>query len=140
MISIRTPLVKRRRIPLMPLIDVIFILVMFFLLSSTFGIWRPLEVSLGGTRTGESVSQSLEPAPSVLILARPQSETGPMRLNVNGRDLRLDQLADELDRLAGLGAEAAVLVPTGGTGFQAVVRILDEARSSRIKKVSLKLD
>ncbi len=140
MISIRTPLVKRRRIPLTPLIDVIFILVMFFLLSSTFGIWRPLEVSLGGTRTGETVPQASATAPSVLIVARPQSETGTIRLNVNGLELELDQLAEELDRLASLGAEGAILVPAGGTGFQTVVRILDEARSSRIKRVSLKLD
>ncbi len=48
MISIETPLARRKRIPLTPLIDVIFILIMFFLLSSTFGVWRPLEVALGG--------------------------------------------------------------------------------------------
>ncbi|POF29274.1 ExbD/TolR family protein [Roseibium marinum] len=140
MISIRTPLGKRRRIPLTPLIDVIFILVMFFLLSSSFGIWRPLEVSLGGERAGESVSQPPEAAPSILILARPHQESGVLRLTVNGLELELDELADELDRLAGLGAVGAILIPAGGTGFQEVVRILDEARSSRIKRVSLKLD
>ncbi|WP_428674187.1 ExbD/TolR family protein, partial [Roseibium sp.] len=47
MISIHRHSEKRRRIPLTPLIDVIFILVMFFLLSSTFGVWRPLDVALG---------------------------------------------------------------------------------------------
>ncbi|PVB63599.1 biopolymer transporter ExbD [Labrenzia sp. 011] len=140
MISIRTPLAKRRRIPLTPLIDVIFILVMFFLLSSTFGIWRPLEISLGGETAGESPPPAVESAPSVLILARTQHTTGTLRLNVNGLDVELEELAAELDRLAGLGAESAVLMPAGGTGFQEVVRILDEAKSSRIKRVSLKLD
>jgi len=126
--------------PLTPLIDVIFILVMFFLLSSTFGIWRPLDVSLGGAEPAGATNQPAETAPSVFILVRTDQSSGKTRLNVNGNDVALTDLAAELDRFAGLGAESAVLVPAGGTSFQEVVRILDEARSSRIRKVSLKLN
>ncbi len=125
-----------------PLIDVIFILVMFFLLSSTFGVWRPLEISLGGAaRSAPETQQNQKPTvPPVLISVRANPGSGTVRLTVNGVDLDLGHLMDELDRLAGLGAKDAVLVPTKGTSFQQVVQILDAARSSRIRSVSLKLD
>ncbi|MEM9634350.1 MAG: biopolymer transporter ExbD [Pseudomonadota bacterium] len=141
MILIKNPIGKRRRIPLMPLIDVIFILVMFFLLSSTFGVWRPLEVSLGEeTHTSRETERSDLGAPSILIAYRPAADQSQEVLTVNGIDVSLEQLSAELDRLASLGAESAILVPTEGTEFQQVINILDEARSSRLKKVSLKLE
>jgi biopolymer transport protein ExbD len=141
MLLIRKPIGKKKRIPLTPLIDVIFILVMFFLLSSTFGIWRPLEVSLGGDGGPPAGDQAtIQKIPAVLIMVRKGLGPGTMRLSVNGQDLDLLALADELDRLAARGAEDAILVPVGGTEFQQVVRILDMARSSKIKKVSLQLN
>lgn len=141
MILIQNPIGKRRRIPLMPLIDVIFILVMFFLLSSTFGVWRPLEVSLSEDGSSDRVGaqQDLD-LPPILIAFRPASDTSLEMLTVNGVDVSLEQLSSELDRLASLGAENAILVPADGTEFQQVIDILDEARSSRLKKVSLTLE
>lgn len=140
MILIQTPVARRRRIPLTPLIDVIFILIMFFLLSSTFGIWRPLDVSLGQPRAGQGTEQA-PPArqPSVLIVVRASGQEGRAELSVNGVDLTFDALAEELDRLAERGAVNALLIPEKGTDFQQVVRILDEARASRLKRVSLQL-
>lgn len=125
----------------MPLIDVIFILVMFFLLSSTFGVWRPLEVSLGEDgSSSRKTDLSNASVPSILIAFRPASEHSQEMLTVNGLNLSLQELTIELDRLASLGAESAILVPADGTEFQQVINILDEARSSRLKKVSLKLE
>jgi biopolymer transport protein ExbD len=140
MILIQNPIGKRRRIPLMPLIDVIFILVMFFLLSSTFGVWRPLEVSLNEEGSSEGKAQQELGVLPILIAFRPASTTSQQMLTVNGVDVSLEQLSGELDRLASLGAENAILVPAEGTEFQQVIDILDEARSSRLRKVSLKLE
>lgn len=141
MMSITSPVGKRRRIPLTPLIDVIFILIMFFLLSSSFGVWRPLDILLGNTpAAGEPASQSRPEVPSVYIVMRERDGTEETVLNVNGRDVSFEQFSGELDRLAGLGAETAIFVPSRDTDFQQVVRILDEARASRLKKVSLQLD
>jgi len=140
MILISTPVARRRRIPLTPLIDVIFILIMFFLLSSTFGIWRPLDVSLGQSAVEQGADQTSPPkGPSVLIIVRAVQESGRAELTVNGVDLAFENLSDELDRLAALGAANALLIPDSGADFQQVVRILDEARSSRLKRVSLHL-
>lgn len=140
MILIQSPVARRRRIPLTPLIDVIFILIMFFLLSSTFGIWRPLDVSLGQSTSGQGTKNaSSSKGPAVLILVRGGQDRAQMRLTVNGVELSLENLSEELDRLAGLGAANALLIPDRETDFQQVVRILDEARSSKLKRVSLHL-
>ena len=141
MISIETPVARRRRIPLTPLIDVIFILIMFFLLSSTFGVWRPLEVSLGrGAPAGGTETQSVATVPAVLIVVKAVQGEGRSAVTVNGRDLALADLAAELNRLAKAGAKDAVLLPAKGTDFQQIVRILDEARTSNLTSVRLHLE
>jgi biopolymer transport protein ExbD len=141
MMLISAPVARRRRIPLTPLIDVIFILIMFFLLSSTFGVWRPLSVSLQRpapvVSTGQETPRS---GPAVFIVVRPGLQDGRAELTVNGVEMDFEDLAAELDRLAALGAEDALLVPDRGTDFQRVVTILDEARGSRLNRVSLHLD
>lgn len=145
MIRIGPPLARRKRIPVTPLIDVIFILVMFFLLSSSFGIWRPLEVALG-VNAGQDPAQ--EPrqefcgvqVPAVLISLKGQGGTGSVRMTVNGQPVSLNGLQAELNRLAGLGAGSAVLIPSADVEFQQVVDVLDAARASDIHKVSLTLD
>ncbi|TYC65912.1 biopolymer transporter ExbD [Stappia sp. BW2] len=141
MISIETPLVRRKRIPLTPLIDVIFILIMFFLLSSTFGVWRPLDVVLGGgAPAGGTEEQKPASVAAVLIVVKTRPGAEAIALTVNGRDLALSALAEELDRLADAGARDAVLLPDRGMDFQQVVRILDEARSSKLTSVRLHLN
>jgi biopolymer transport protein ExbD len=141
MIQIQTPIARRRRIPLMPLIDVIFILIMFFLLSSTFGIWRPLSVSLDRPDPGALTQQAETPnAPAVFIVVRAAGQGKRTGLAVNGVELAFGELAAELNRLVDRGAESALLVPGKGVDFQRVVHVLDEARASRLKRVSLHLD
>jgi biopolymer transport protein ExbD len=141
MISIETPIARRKRIPLTPLIDVIFILIMFFLLSSTFGAWHPLDVALGGgTPAGGTEAQKPASLATVLIVVKARSGSDGTALTVNGRDLTLADLAEELNRLADAGARDAILLPAKGTDFQQVVRILDEAHSSRLTSVRLHLN
>ncbi|WP_415717003.1 ExbD/TolR family protein [Roseibium sp.] len=140
MLLIRKPIGKKKRIPLTPLIDVIFILVMFFLLSSTFGVWRPLDVAIGEPKDQTAPNQNTtSPAPAVLIQLAISEEDQTVSLIVNGVDLPMGSLASELDRLAEKGASSAILIPGEGTDFQQVVDVLDVARTSRIGKVSLQL-
>ncbi len=141
MIQIHNPVGKRRRIPLTPLIDVIFILVMFFLLSSTFGIWRPLDVALGsGESVGAADNSRTSTAPAVLIVLKMGAGSDIPELIVNGLPVPLGELGSELNRLAAAGAETAVLIPHKATDFQQVVHILDAAKATNMKRVSLKLD
>ena len=129
-----------------PLIDVIFILVMFFLLSSTFGAWRPLDVLLGrgpDEPVKEASTDEIPPnpvVPAVLIQLKGATNGTGSRILLNGVQIGLEDLAAELDNLVAKGAAEAVLLPEPGTAFQHVVHVLDSARSSAIGKVHLQLD
>lgn len=114
---------------------------MFFLLSSTFGVWRPLDVGIG-SETAEKANdqQTNNGAPSVLIQIGQGDGVEGTTIVVNGSTLELEELSGELNRLAGLGADSAILLPAKGTEFQSVIEILDEARTSNLKRISLKLN
>lgn len=51
--------VHRRAISLTPLIDVVFILLLFFMLSSTFIQWRQIDVSAPTEASGEAKPQRI---------------------------------------------------------------------------------
>ncbi|QDG77477.1 biopolymer transporter ExbD [Labrenzia sp. PHM005] len=141
MLRIDKPLKTRKRLALTPLIDVIFILVMFFLLSSTFGVWQPLDVSLSSEQ-GADVANTAAQAkvPSVLMAIRSGPEPNSSTVTINGIDFPKTKMVDELNRLAGLGAEDVFLLPAEDVDFQEVVTLLDLARSSNIARISMKVD
>ncbi len=68
------------------LIDVIFLLLLFFMLSSTFSKFSEVELSAGSTGSG-AVSET---APLFL-------ELGEEALRLNGQSLTLDALAQAID-------------------------------------------
>jgi len=141
MLRITRPLAARKRLSLTPLIDVIFILVMFFLLSSTFGVWRPLEIGLGGDGTQRIASGTgAAKVPSVLMTVRPGHTGAAVILEINGVATPEHMMVVELDRLAGVGATDVLFIPAQDMDFQNIVRLLDLARGSRISRVSLNVD
>ncbi|PTW50229.1 biopolymer transporter ExbD [Rhodovulum kholense] len=77
---------RRRPLSLTPLVDVIFLLLLFFMLSSTFT--RFAEVDLSAAAPGGSAATP-ETKPLFLQLA-------PEGLRLNGRDMPLEALADTL--------------------------------------------
>ena len=87
------------------LIDVIFLLLLFFMLSSTFS--RFSEVELAATGRGSGTSTEITPA---------FLQLGASSLHLTGQDVALTALADLLENvLAGLGeAPARVLVSLRG--------------------------
>lgn len=141
MLRIDKPSKARKRLALTPLIDVIFILVMFFLLSSTFGVWQPLDVSLSSEQ-GAGGTNTAGPAkvPSVLMTIRSGPEPNTSTVTINGLEIPKTKMVEELNRLAGLGAEDVFLLPAEDIDFQEVVTLLDLARSSNIARISMKVD
>ena len=74
----------RRRLSLTSLIDVIFLLLLFFMLSSTFTRFAEVELSAAGSGAAVSAQK-----PIFLSLA-------PDTLRLNGEAVALDSLADTL--------------------------------------------
>jgi biopolymer transport protein ExbD len=91
---------RRRRLSLTPLIDVIFLLLLFFMLSSTFTPFAELELGPGGTGAAAPDTPPL--------FLRVSGEA----LSLNGRPVALEVLAREAATRAPEGA--ALLVSLGG--------------------------
>ncbi|MEX2630219.1 MAG: biopolymer transporter ExbD [Tistlia sp.] len=120
---------RRRRagISLTPLIDVVFILLIFFMLASSFLDWRAIDMN-APQRTG--AGSSVEGA--VLVEVRRDG------LRLSGEIVSLDGLGR---RMAGLLAERVdqkVLVrPAPGVALQDTVQVLDRLAGAGVTDLSL---
>ncbi|RAH96563.1 biopolymer transporter ExbD [Acuticoccus sediminis] len=111
----RMPARRRRRLPLTPLIDVIFLLLLFFMLSSTFLRFADVEVaSAGAARSGAASTGSA----ALLKLA------GDGGLVLNGQRVEDAALMDALEGLADDGTTRLVLTAETGSTVQALVDLL----------------
>lgn len=108
---------RRRRLSLTSLIDVIFLLLLFFMLSSTFT--RFAEVELSGGQAGQATSET---RPDVLIRL---DDDG---WSINGAVSEEDDAMAELARLAEAGAESAVLIVRGDVTAQTLVSAVETVR------------
>ena len=91
---------RRRKLSLTSLIDVIFLLLLFFMLSSTFSQFSEVELTTGGA------GQAALPEGRPIFL-----RLGADSLSVNAREVTLDGLAEALGPL--MEDDARALVSTG---------------------------
>ena len=77
----------RRPLSMTPLIDVIFLLLMFFMLSSTFSTFGEIEL------TQAAAGPASQSAPGTRVFV----QLGEQRLTLNGSPVTLDGLAARLD-------------------------------------------
>jgi len=108
------PALRRTRIPLTSLVDVVFILLFFFMLASHFLDWRVLPIDLASV-----VEKSDDASPTALTV-----------LLLPGGELRLgEHPASAVEIVAAIRAEAGtrpvMLVPARGVSVQATVDALD---------------
>ncbi|MEX0957041.1 MAG: biopolymer transporter ExbD [Rhizobiaceae bacterium] len=109
---IEATLRRRRPLSLTSLIDVIFLLLLFFMLSSTFT--RFGEVAITGGR-----ATAAGDAPDVMIRL---SDNG---WSVNGHSFDEAAAVAELDRLKEAGARTAVLMVRGAVNSQQLVSAVE---------------
>jgi biopolymer transport protein ExbD len=125
-----TPVI-RRPIPLTPLIDVVFLLLMFFMLSSTsarFGTFGNGATQTLEQRTGASSGQDVMPGAIIVV-------SGAGDVVVNGEPVARDELAERLDQLFAAGARRAMLRAVGRASVQDLVSVLDITGQSRLNNV-----
>lgn len=92
---------RRRRMSLTSLIDVIFLLLLFFMLTATFSRFGDIELTTGGS------AEATETSRLVFVQLR---GTG---LTLNGEVILLDRLDDELAALSADRRADAVIVSVG---------------------------
>ena len=118
---------KRPLISLTPLIDVVFILLIFFMLASSFLDWRAIDLNAPGKAAAGS---SMEAA--MIVDLRHDG------LRLSGETLSLDQLAARVRERIAVNPEQRVLVrPEGGVVLQRTVAVLDLLSSSGVRQLSL---
>ncbi|MCV6577494.1 MAG: biopolymer transporter ExbD [Cohaesibacter sp.] len=119
---------RRRRsvVGLTSLIDVIFLLLLFFMLSSTFSRYSQLDLGVAGTGSGAGER------PKLLISI---AEVGAIRLN--GKPTSLDDLDAAIEDYRDKGVKRAVLVPKGDVAVQRLVMTLERLKQSGLSSVSL---
>jgi biopolymer transport protein ExbD len=106
---------KRRPLSLTSLIDIIFLLLLFFMLSSTFT--RFGEVAITGGRANASAGGA---PPDVMIRLTDQG------WSVNGLSFDQDSAIAELGRLKDAGARSAVLMVRGAVDSQQLVSAVEK--------------
>jgi biopolymer transport protein ExbD len=132
---------ERRRNPtLLPLVDVIFLLLIFFMFSSNLSPFALLQLTRD--RTGTAGAPEAAAAVPATLSARDVDvmllvgAAGAIR--VNGEEVAGDVLRPFLTELHRRGAENLVIVPTAGATVQDLVSALEAARRSGIAFVAIR--
>lgn len=89
---------RRRRLSMTSLIDVIFLLLLFFMLSSTFTRFAEVELTSGGAGAASSDAKPIF------------AQVGPQELRLNGEAVSLADVAPRLADLTGSGDQATPLL------------------------------
>jgi biopolymer transport protein ExbD len=121
---------RRPLISLTPLIDVVFILLVFFMLASSFLDWRSIELNTPGASRGVS---RLEGA--ILIEVRAEG------LRLSGESLGHDALIRRMKGLLAQETDRRVLVkPSAGVAMQKTIAVLDSLAAAGVTDLSLIAD
>lgn len=119
---------RRRLIGLTPLIDVVFILLLFFMLASQFNQWRAVRISATGTPgIGDS-------APAVLVRVHDDGS-----VDLNGEPIASHALTARLRQALTREPDLAVRIESADeVPLQALVTVFDQLHAAGIDRMNLK--
>jgi biopolymer transport protein ExbD len=120
------PASNRKKISLTPLIDVVFILLLFFMLSSQFTQWQQLTLS------SPSKAQNQADEYTVIRLI-----TNDGLVEINHREYRFDGIAAIQAYLQENTTDQVVVVTKPSIVTQTVVTLIDDLKSAGISEVSM---
>ena len=111
-----------------PLIDIVFLLLVFFMLTSTFLIPEAVELELPESKTAEVTDT---PSVEVLLDAKGQ-------LRLNGETIEPGQLQQAIKPLLAQQSETAVTLKSDArTPVQSLLNVMDEIRAAGGSSISL---
>ena len=127
--DLRASNVGRRRtaIRLTPLIDVVFILLVFFMLASSFAEWRGIDLAAPGKSGATSSAEG-----AVLVEVRMEG------LRLSGMPMSLDALVARIEGMTERRSDLRIVVkPARGVPLQQTVRVLDRLTAAGVADLSL---
>ncbi len=120
--QLNVPEKKSLNLSLTPLIDVVFLLLIFFMLASTFSRFSSLPLSVNSGQSESNTSKKF-------ILVRIQKEG---QLEINGQKIISEELITVIDALVIEEGMKLFIKPLEGTTVQQLVSVMQKARQSKI--------
>ena len=118
-------------INLVPLIDVMMVILIFLMITTTYSKYTELQINLPTA----NAEKQLERANEVTVLVNAQGQYVVNRSPVTFRSI--EQLADELKRAAGAAKEPVVVISADATAtHQAVVRVMEASRLAGLSQIT----
>lgn len=110
-----------------PLIDIVFILLLFFVVTSVFIEETGVEVTKPDSKSAQSLDRQ-----SIIIAI-----TGDGRVYYGGQEIGLYGIGPVLSRLAVTSDQPVVVQADGETRTQTLISALDEVRAAGIENVNV---
>ena len=119
---------RRRLISLTPLIDVVLILLVFFMLASSFLDWRSIKLEMATSSGAQSAGEGA-------LLIRVKSNG---TIDLNGEAISIDNLVTKISsRLKIKPGQPILIQPEQGATLQPVVVLLDRLAAIGAHNISL---
>ncbi|MBN2032900.1 MAG: biopolymer transporter ExbD [Deltaproteobacteria bacterium] len=130
--KVNFPRARKARIEMLPLIDMVFLLLVFFIYGMlSMAVHRGLPVMLP-----KSVSASVEKDLVLSITVRSDGN-----LFLDREEVALEELSSLLSRRSGESEEAGVMIfADKDLGYQKLFHVLDEIRKAGLSRVSLQAE
>ena len=128
---LRTESLEEPQLNLTPMIDIVFLLIIFFMVGTRFSeIEQQYDIELPTA----SAVQPMTTRPDALVLNVARSGTVAM----NGVALDLEELQTKLEEARAKYPDQAVLIRGDGEGiYQSVIDVMDTCHRAKIQKFSL---
>ena len=127
MIQLNT-VIRRRRPSLTPMIDVVFLLLIFFMLVARFGVDKVIDINLPSA-LGQS--SQYEGAPRLIEI-----KSGNI-VSLNGTEIPLDQLSSKLSQLMPSPNALIIVRSSAEANTQDLLDVLLYLKSEKIMNVSV---
>ena len=123
------------RVDLVPMIDVIFQLVVFFMVSTTFIVTPGIGIIFPASATSEPVVVSKM---VVTVVSRDEIYLNKDRYDMNGLSQRLAEMSLEETDLEGNAKKTVLLEGDQGMPYQLLMEVFDLLRKNKFYAVNLK--
>ena len=118
-------------INLVPLIDVMMVILIFLMITTTYNKYTELQINLPSADADKQLERSNE----IAVLVNAQGQYVINRRPVVFRTV--NELADELKRAGGAAKEPVVVISADATAtHQAVIRVMEAARLAGLSQIT----
>ena len=116
---------RRRVITLTPLIDVVFILLVFFMLATSFNQWRVIDV--GTVQSGQGIGNK---GALLIEITEDGARLAGRRMTLAGLE------ADIRERLRAKPDQGVVVKPAVGVNLQRTIDVVDRIGAAGVRDIS----